>query len=254
MIHNITVVDGRHANPAKLQTQVEPVNLNHAMTMAVTSISYGEIYNIHDDNNKIYFGIKETEESADAMDTQQIFKVEIQPGTYRNTFSIVNEIVASINNMISMLDTANKREVKMFGGSTSEGFTFKLYDNIIHVENKLDTPWDLIGITQDIKASQIYFINIDLLVGVQPTFLYVNIVKNSYINGKKSRNLTVLPLKCQEGYSFYEVNNPIYVPIEVRQFSEILLELRDLNGELVKFNPKWNTVITLHFKAINRGE
>ena len=79
-------------------------------------------------------------------------------------------------------------------------------------------------------------------------------MKNSYINGKKSRNLAILPLSIQRGYSFYEVKNPVYVPIEVHQFSEILLELRDLDGVLVAFNPKWNTAITLHLTTINRTE
>ena len=53
MLQSITIIDGRDANPAKLQTQLEPVKLNQGMTMAITSIAYGEIYNIHDGNNKI---------------------------------------------------------------------------------------------------------------------------------------------------------------------------------------------------------
>ena len=257
MIQNITVVDGRGANPAKLQTQLEPVKLSKGMTMAITSIAYGEIYNIHDGNNKIYFSMEnETEELAvtNEMSTQEIYKVKIPIGTYKNTFVIVQEIVAAINEKLSTLDILKKKTLSIYGNYLAKDFTLKLDNNFIHIEEKSDTPWGLFNISDDIKVSRVSIENIDLLVGVNPTFLYVNIVKNSYINGKKSRNLAILPLSIQRGYSFYEVKNPVYVPIEVHQFSEILLELRDLNGSLVAFSPKWNTAITLHLKSINRTE
>ena len=45
MIRNIVVVSGRNDNPAKLQTQIDPVRLPHGMTVALTSIVYGEILN-----------------------------------------------------------------------------------------------------------------------------------------------------------------------------------------------------------------
>ena len=51
MIQSITIIDGQDANPAKLQTQLEPVKLNQGMTMVITSFAYGEIYNIHDGND-----------------------------------------------------------------------------------------------------------------------------------------------------------------------------------------------------------
>ena len=258
MIQNITVVDGRGVNPAKLQTNVEPVNLSKGMGMAITSIAYGEIYNIHDGNNKIYFSIgNETEESADTvndMDIQETYKVKIPVGTYKNPFFIVHEIVLAVNDKLSTLDNSNKKPIHLYGNFQANNFTLKLDNNLIHIKEKPDTPWGLLGRSDDIKVSRISIENKDLLVGIYPAFLYVNIVKNSYINGKKSRNLAVLPLKRQQGYSFYEVKNPVYVPIEVHQFSEIVLELRDLDGVLVPFNPKWNTAITLHLKTINRTE
>ena len=53
------------------------------------------------------------------------------------------------------------------------------------------------------------------------------------------------------GYSHHEFNNPIYVPIDVKQFSKIVIELRDMNGELIKFHPSFKTIINLHIKSIN---
>ena len=56
--------------------------------------------------------------------------------------------------------------------------------------------------------------NIDYSKTIQPTFLYCNIVENSYINGKLSRNLSTIPLSMKAGLNFYEFSNPAYVPID----------------------------------------
>ena len=118
MIQNITVVDGRGANPAKLQTQLEPVKLSKDMTMAITSIAYGEIYNIHDGNNKIYFSMEnETEELgvANEMSTQEIYKVQIPNGMYKNTYFIAQEIVTAINLKLTTLDILKKKTLTIYG-------------------------------------------------------------------------------------------------------------------------------------------
>ncbi len=52
--HTIVVIGGKGENPAKLHTQIAPVRLDKDMSMAITSISHGEIYNVHSSNNKIY--------------------------------------------------------------------------------------------------------------------------------------------------------------------------------------------------------
>ena len=268
MLQSITIIDGRDANPAKLQTQLEPVKLNQGMTMAITSIAYGEIYNIHDGNNKINFtvtvesdkigiGLGRIGEAALGKNPKKIYKVQIKPGTYKNTYSIVKEIVSAINTKVIALGISRKRIASINPSYIGVGRIFYLItDNIIiHVKDQKDHPWSLLGIKNDIKKdSKTATENIDLLTGVHPAILYANIVENSYINGIKSRNLAILPLNSERGYSYYEFKNPVYVPIEVHQFSEIFLEIRDLNGKFVKFNPKWNTLVTLHLKSINRGE
>ena len=265
MIRSITIVDGRDANPAKLQTQLEPVKLNEGMTMAITSIAYGEIYNIHDGNNKINFKFTEklvdTEKlvgiAAIGKNYKKIHKTQIPPGTYINTYSLVKAIVSAINTK-AIASWTKKRVLSITPVYIAVGRSFYLTTEniIVHIDkDKKDHPWSLLGIYDDLKEYKKSTIeNIDLLTGVHPAILYANIVENSYINGIKSRNLAILPLHLQQGYSYYEFKNPVYVPIEVHQFSKIFLEIRDLNGQFMKFNPKWNTVVTLHLRSINRGE
>ena len=173
------------------------------------------------------------------------------------TYSIVKAIVSAINTK-AIASWTKKRVLSINPAYIAVGRSFYLTTEniIVHVDKaKKDHPWSLLGIKNDIKKdSKTATENIDLLTGVHPAILYANIVENSYINGIKSRNLAILPLNSERGYSYYEFKNPVYVPIEVHQFSEIFLEIRDLNGKFVKFNPKWNTLVTLHLKSINRGE
>ena len=93
--------------------------------------------------------------------------------------------------------------------------------------------------------------NIDYSKTIQPTFLYCNIVENSYINGKLSRNLSTIPLSMKAGLNFYEFSNPAYVPIDVKEFSKIIIQLRDMDGKTIQFDPDYRTIINLHIKPIN---
>ena len=122
----------------------------------------------------------------------------------------------------------------------------------IRVSNRYETPWNLLNIKTDINEDTIIKIeNIDFSKWIVPSFLYVNIVESSYINGKLSRNLSIIPLNMKLGWSFYEFNEPLYTPIDVQEFSKIILEIRDMNGDYVTFDQLFRTVITLHISAIN---
>ena len=275
MIRNIVIVSGRNDNPAKLQTQIDPVRLPHDMTVALTSIAYGEILNIHDQNNKIYFTFTNVPDyssgligdptppitSARGRNKKKVnkdqktdnVKVQIPVGTYRTTRSIISSIVTAVNVKTKEVfpNQGSRYSLNISGMEISPTFALNL-KNVTILVNKPDSPWDIIGVKEDLMEKSSSLENVDLSIEMKPSFLYASIVENSYINNQKSRNLAVIPLKTSTGYTFYEFKNPVYVPIEVREFSSILLELRDLDGKFVKFNPKSKTVATLHMKPINR--
>ena len=273
MIRNIVVVSGRNYNPAKLQTQIDPVRLPHGMTVALTSIAYGEILNIHDQNNKIYFTFVNVSDYSSDLSVDSLppipsgrarnkkkekktvnVNVQIPVGTYRTTRSIMTSIVTAINVKVKEVlpNQISRYAVNISGMEISPTFTVNLKNITIHV-NQPDSPWGIIGVKEDLVEKSPSLENIDLSIEMKPSFLYASIVENSYINDQKSRNLAVIPLTTSTGYTFHEFKSPVYVPIEVREFSSILLELRDLDGKFVKFNPKSKTVLTLHMKSINRG-
>ena len=48
------------------------------------------------------------------------------------------------------------------------------------------------------------------------------------------------------GLNFYEFSNPAYVPIDVKEFSKIIIQLRDMDGKTIQFDPDYRTIINLH--------
>ena len=268
MIRNIVVVSGENDNPAKLQTRIDPVRLPYGVTIALTSIAYGEILNIHNENNNIYFTFTDTFDLVPIPSISTTsgrgrnkklkkivnVKVQIPIGTYRTTRSIVSSIITAINEKIKEIlpGQSTRYSLNISGMEISPTFAINLKNIAIHV-TRSESPWDIIGVTKDIIQKSQNLENIDLSVEMKPSFLYASIVENSYINDQKSRNLAVIPLKTSIGYTFYEFQSPVYVPIEVREFSSILLELRDLDGNFVKFNSKSKVLVTLHMKPINRS-
>ena len=257
--HSIVVIDGKGRNPAKLHTQLEPIRFDKDMSMAITSISHGEIYNVYSGNNKIYLN-SITGQSSAGVPGQPIRHVtiendpvmlEIPVGRYSESYILLKAIDSVIREHFGRrqgfgLDIAFNR---------LKGSTIKVTPSnvLIYVAEKVNSPWNLIGVDKDIQPNQLIELeNHDLLSSIVPAFLYVNIVENSYINGKLSRSLALVPLSLKGGCSFYEFKHPNYVPIVVKNFSDILLELRTMDGHYVPFNSNCKTVITLDLKPINR--
>ena len=261
--HTVVVIDGKNNNPAKLHTQLEPIRLDKDMAMAITSIAHGEIYNIHSGNNKIYLNSvtvspeatassPETEADLYMINEQNPIKLNIPVGRYGSITRILKAVDFSIKN--HFLFGQKQTGLDIVGNPRSNTVKVTPTNTIIYVEDKLDSPWNLFGARKNMEPNKlIEFENQDLLSNVVPAFLYVNIVENSYINGKLSRNLALVPLSLKGGCSFYEFNHPNYVPIIVKNFSDILLELRTMDGYYVPFNSNCKTVITLDIKPINRA-
>ena len=258
--HTIVVIGGKGENPAKLHTQIAPVRLDKDMSMAITSISHGEIYNVHSANNKIYLnslvdGITPAaipgRRPVYAYNEVKPVVLEIPVGRYSSANTLLKAMEAVIR------DHFGRRQG--FGldiGANPKNTLIKITPTnvLIYVTEKLDSPWNLVGVRRDIQPNKLMEIeNHALLSNIVPAFLYVNIVENSYINGKLSRNLALVPLSLKGGCSFYEFNHPNYVPIVVKDFSDILLELRTMGGSYVPFNSSCETVITLDLKPINRA-
>ena len=121
----------------------------------------------------------------------------------------------------------------------------------MYIINRKDSPWSYLNIDiQDERIISQTVKNKSFKEGAIPTFLYINIIENSYINGKQSRILITLPFTANDYIGYFEPGTLPYIPIEVTEYSEMVIELYDLNGRLVKFNQKYKTIISLNISPI----
>ena len=260
--HTIVVVGGEGGNPAKLHTQIEPLRLDKDMSMGVTSISHGEIYNVHSGNNKIYLnsstavagaGIPGGPGQYTPVEEDPVV-LEIPVGRYCEVYTLLKTIDSVVKDYFGRKHGFRVGLEMVYNRTKSPIIKITPTNVLIYVTGKENSLWNLLGVAKDVYPGILLEVeNQDLFSNIVPAFLYVNIVENSYINGKLSRNLALVPLSLKGGCSFYEFNHPNYVPIVVKDFSDILLELRTLEGRYVPFNSSCKTVITLNLKAINRA-
>ena len=266
-IQNIVVIGGEKGNPAQFNTRIEPLKLDRAMGMAIMSIYHGEIFNIHDGNNKIHYIIEddgsfsispyqngETDDAAILTGASKTFT--IPTGRYPSVYSLLKTVadaVQDISNSRSRVTRVVKRSSQLQINLNRDGnITMQAVGIWIKVLDTDDCPWGMLGVCTDIiPGADIEIINNTFAGNVEPAFLYVSVVDNSYINGRLSRNLGVIPLSNGPGWFFHEFNHPNYVPIAIKEFSNIALELRGMDGKYVRFDPKFKTVLCLSVRPIN---
>jgi hypothetical protein len=244
-VQNYVIAGGRNGNPGSLSMSMEPVKLADGMGIAVKSIAYGELYNVTEINNSIKMQVVSPEVRSNSTETKDIIKISIPNGRYEIKEHILRAIQTKIDDYIESIGMSTYSE---YESSASFGIRLKIppFLKIVNCEN--ETPIDLISA---------YFVDGYIIAEPGPMaewtemcFMYLNIVRSSYINGRKSRLLSVFPIHARNGYSYYEFTNPTYVPIEVREFSEITITLRNIKGSVLYISNKFDTVVSLHVKAL----
>ena len=251
MFRNFILAGGRGKNPAQLSMTLEPMKLEDQMGIAVKSIAYGTMENVYGSNNTIYVGFDlrlMANDFTKGFYSGPIFggkhKVEIPNGHYVTREQVVEAIESSLtkyfkerNFPLSPVTIEKSGDSLRLKPSLYMHFEQSPLLDFIKAEKKANGTW---------KVTNGYIPNPEIM-----GFLYLNIVQNSFINGRKSRVLCVCPFNYKEGYSFFEYNTPTYVPIEVRQFSDISLSILDLNGNFIPFSSEYDTLITLEMRPLH---
>ena len=97
----------------------------------------------------------------------------------------------------------------------------------------------------DYKSRTLNIKNYDLRSDDKLGFIYSSIVSNSLIDSHQSRILDTIPLRSDDGYTFYEAINPVFHRMAVASFIDIEFYIRSVNGDLVEFSENLPTVLTL---------
>ena len=269
-ISNVVIVGGENGNTSRFTTQIGPIKLDNDYEMAITSLCHGEVFNIHSGNNKVYFYLTASETSLetvkrsrglaespsvyeipyemDRYDLPSLRRITIPEGSYESTI----KLCWMISNLIS--DQLGVKKRNAMNATVDKQYNIvnvELENLYLVIRDKKDTPWAIMDMHEDVYE-RFTITNQDFHCSSFPVFVYANIIENSYINGRLTRNLGIVPVTNAPQWSFYESSNPNYVPINIKEFTNILIELRDINGQYIKFNPFFKTVITLAIKPIKR--
>ena len=244
-VHNYVIAAGRNANPSSLRMSMEPVKLSEGMGIAIKSIAYGEVYNVSEINNSFTVRLKEGHEGeGNNTEVEERTVLEIPNGRYLMREHIMAAVKQKIDDYIVSLGHSNFTEYENDG----RDILLKIPSYLVLDHSQNEIPISLIDAF--IVGSTIIAPTGPMPEWTEMCFLYLNIVHSSFVNGRKSRLLSVFPIHARSGYSFYEFTNPTYVPIEVREFSEITVTLRNIKGSVLRISNKFDTVISLHVKSL----
>ena len=244
-IHNVNIVGGRNADPASLKTRFEPMKLEDNMGIAAKFIAFGEIANITGSDCQFQF--------LDSHVTRKI-TLKIPEARYVMKEDVLLEIYNTINQYIRSRPVLNNvlAPSKCTTDSSYGKITIIPPNNITILVNEDQRIWSLINAHKTNDEVWVFSGELEERTGM--AFIYMNIVENSYINGKKSRVLTAFPVISTSGYTYHEFINSTYIPIEVKEFSEIEIQIRDVRGKLLKIDNTYDTIISLHISSINRSK
>ena len=269
--HTVVIIGGIDDDQASLKTQLQPVKSDQKLHVAIANFFHGEVQNINSTNNKILFEVPEPlndESEARIRSVHGLDKDEVIPIDKYNHVSKVLELpigyypsVISILEKISLLFKnihleTNYHSVEVGPPKFVCNFLNSGYIEC-HAENMQiplsfeNSPWTLLGFDDGYfgysKIRQLIK-NHEFSKDLIPALLYMNIVEDSYINGQLSRVLSTIPIRMKKEWSFHQFNNLNFVPINVKEFSTIYVEILDLDGKRIRFNPKYKTIITLQIK------
>ena len=262
---NHIMVGGRGGNPAHLSIMTDPVHLEEGMEIAVKSIAYGEIYNVSDTNNCLFIRIAlDIDYNGDELrrlramvdgrgiaidEADERIPIFIKNGRYSDSLEVMKEAVVAINLFLAQWTAFDGRRCRLDhppAVRAGAAISMTMAEGVDLLPSPLGGPLELVGCT-----------NVDGIISApmapipshtEMCFVYLSIVQNSFINGRKSRIVCVFPIKSDDGYTFFEFKQPTYIPINIRQFSKMELTLKDVRGVRVGMNDQFDTVVTLHMQ------
>ena len=177
---------------------------------------HGSINNINF-NNKIHFLTRVVVSMGHG--SLQPLVLEMEKGNYSSTLSILKAIAMEFKTAFHASGSSGGRRRKPIRDSRSakplhepsitidekgldenkDGYITITPINMSLVSND-ETPWSILGNSHDIleDGEEYRFKNIQFSKTIKPAFMYCNIVENSYIYGKLSRNLSTIPLSMKD--------------------------------------------------------
>ena len=253
---NYIIAGGRGKDPANLSVNMEPVRMSVGMSIAVKSISYGEVWNVNDLNNSFrvrlkmqYLGdiVNMAKRNAvpDDQEDQLGTLLRIRNGRYNRGEQVIAAICTAIDDYMDSVG------IKSYCHTTNSygKLSVTLPTEIDFINDYGESQFTLID--ANVFGDELSCHDGEIDTKAEMCFVYMNICQNSFINGKRSRLLCVFPVVSNKGYTFFEFRSPTYVPIEVTEFSKINVSFKNIKGQPMGFDNAYDMVVNLHVAKID---
>lgn len=237
------------------------IKLSDNYQVGLLKIAHPPVMNVTERNNKIFITQRESNE---------IEVLDIPIGFYETTHDVARAMYTTLsyNNKDSNIEqdddlrhgsvprtlatTANIRYGSRSTSAVDSSKTIlELQDKKSLFLSKSETIKSNILNLLDFRigeftARSLMIDNYDLEPGDQIGFVYSSIVCNSLIDYRVSRLLDTVAIKSRKNaHCLFEVQSPVFHDVSAASFIDISFEIRDINGELLKFHGDLPTILTL---------
>lgn len=232
------------------------IRVEEGHKLALKNIFYGPIFNVTNKNNLLLVEHKTKKESASV----ELF---VTPNHYANILSLTMAISRTINNWIDTKHVfcvelnATIEHCKVDYDPDTDTIELELAEHLSLINSSKPNVLNLIDLGEEERFAG-YEVKNGYFTNYYPAFVYASVVENSYINNFPSRLLAVVPMQSgfvdgdKTGYHYHEFTTPTYFKFAIREFSQIFFQIRDLDGEILEFDPGFKTILSLEvFKPLN---
>jgi len=224
-----------------------PLSLVGEWDVALYEIHYKRLWNvINPIDAEIIYEFKTTTEDSSTQQARLYL--------YQGYYSTIEEVVTSLNSLFNNLKTAQKLvRVPTFGyNSRKKKFHVDLQPGeSLHFKPKLAA---MLGITtnpihcgiESIKYHGEDLFNLDETI--HTLYVYCNIIENMPVGSDETPLLRIVGVDAKQGEIIRKTyDNPMYVPVRIKKFDTIEIDIKSNTGEHVPFQHSKSEVI-LHFR------
>ena len=250
---DVITVTSLGQNPASFVSNFSnSIQLSEGYEIGLLKIACPPIFNVSNDNNKLYIVKKDDANSKLVFEIPQNF----YPTTHDLAQSIYQVLAFNSFEENHNEDEATDLKVNLryhgaSGSADHSKLTMQLIDKKLNFTASDDKPGNILDLLEfrikNFSARSLVIQNYDLTAQDQICFIYSSIVSNSLINYNVSRLLDTVPIKSSRngGYYMLEVQNPVFHDVSSSSFIDINFDIRNVFGDLVQFVSGLPVILTL---------
>jgi hypothetical protein len=172
---------------------------------------------------------------------KQTMEVVIVPGMYRNGSMLLPKFDDELHEIFGFVELYDGEKLDWMGNEEREKV-----ESIIKMTNSTRRH-----MVSELRPKR----PISLNAGFLNLFVYCDIVEPSFVGDSRTKLLRVIPVPSDAKFGHQctvHYDRPLYMPLSIREFETIELDIKDATGQTVPFEFGM-LLATLHFRQVTDG-